>query len=330
MLSIPNTENMGKFTTLSKSQIKRTIFQYPQLPQEGCKAQALTMGTVNTYYRISCPDKKKYYLKIDEVGNLSRLKNEIRIFRFLENNKNSLSFDFPRLLRSRSGRFSVLQQKKHLLLFTEVAGKSILTGLKPSHLKLVGLKIAELHALNPSQKIKNHRFDLKGLEKTFSKIKSKLKKKHPELIPFIADQLEYLRRMAPKNTKPVLIHADLFPDNIHWIGNKLVGIIDFEAAGVGHPLFDVCVAFHALCHDGKNFDGKMIKSFIAGYETKKKMDKKSLLYFMQFTTLRFLITRLKDFDLPGLDPKMKDFRNYKDYLSRFEQIDDHFLTAVLS
>lgn len=310
---------MGKFTTLSKSQIKKILSNYPQVSQN-YKTEALSMGTVNTYYRISCPGKKVYYLKIDEVGDRVRLKNEITIFRFLNKNRKKLNFDFPSPLQTKSGRFYVENGKKPVLLFTEVAGKSILTSLTPQHLKLVGIKMAELHALKPSKKIKNHRFDLKGLKKNFLKIKKNLQKKHPELVPFISDKLLYLNKKAPKKSALSLIHADLFPDNIHWLGKKPTGIIDFEAAGLGHPLFDICVVFHALCHDGKKFDFKKIRSFMTGYETVKKIDKTHLFYFMQMTALRFLITRLKDFDLPGLNPKMKDFRNYKDYVLRFEQI----------
>lgn len=311
---------MGKFTTLSQSQIKNILSHYPQITQKSCRAQALSMGTVNTYYRISCPGKKIYYLKIDEVGDQTRLKNEIAIFHFLNKNRNKLSFDFPSPLPTKSGKFYVKNGKKPVLLFTEVAGKAILTGLKPQHLKLVGVKMAELHTLKPSQKIKNHRFDLKGLKKNFLKIKKSLQKKRPELTTFISGKLRYLAKNSPKKYKASLIHADLFPDNIHWNGKKLRGIIDFEAAGLGHPLFDICVVFHALCNDGKKFDLNKIRSFIAGYQNVKKIDKTCFFYFMQMTALRFLITRLKDFDLPALSPKMEDFRNYKDYVVRFEQI----------
>lgn len=310
---------MGKFTTLSKLQIKKILSHYSQVSPH-YKTQALSMGTVNTYYRISCPGKKIYYLKIDEVGDWARLKNEITIFCFLNENRRKLNFDFPSPLPTKSGKFYVKHDNKAILLFTEVPGKAILTSLSPHHLKLVGTKMAELHTLKPSKKIRNHRFDLDGLKKNFSKIKRALQKKHPELVSFISDKLRYLTKNSQKNYQAALIHADLFPDNIHWLGKKPTGIIDFEAAGLGHPLFDICVVFHALCNDGKKFDLKKIRSFIAGYQTIKKIDKTPLFYFMQMTALRFLITRLKDFDLSGLSPKMKDFRNYKDYVVRFEQI----------
>lgn len=318
---------MGKFTTLSKSQIKKIISKYPQLAQKEFKADALSMGTVNTYYRILFSNKKKYYLKIDEVGDLKRLENEINIFRFLDASKNKLGFDFPSPLKTKSGAFYTKHGKKPVLFFTEVAGKSILTGLKSRHLKLIGTRMAKLHNLKPNKKIKNHRFDLTGLKKTFLKIKKALQKKRPELATFISEKLEYLDKNSPAKFQASLIHADLFPDNIHWEKSKLQGIIDFEAAGLGHPLFDICVAFHALCHNGKNFDIKRIKNFMAGYESIKKIDKKYLMYFMQLSALRFLITRLKDFDLQDLSPKMKDFRNYKDYHARFEQMQDHFLVS---
>ena len=217
-------------------------------------------------------------------------------------------------------------KQKFILIFEEIKGRSLFgNNLKPSHLFEVGKALATLHKVThrEAQTLRSHRFDRKGLLKVYKEIKTKLIKKHPEVDKLIQQTFLYLKKNEPKKIPSGLIHADLFPENILFIKNKLNGILDFEAAGFGPYLFDVAVTLHACCHNGKKFDLKKAQSFLKGYESTRRLtpvEKKYFNYYMTESALRFLLTRLRDFELKDGPVKASPFKDYREFVRRFEEI----------
>ena len=52
-------------------------------------------------------------------------------------------------------------------------------------------------------------------------------------------------------SQPVWVHSDLMPGNLLLNNGRLVGVIDFEAAGVGDPACDLMVAWNLLDAEGR-------------------------------------------------------------------------------
>lgn len=314
---------MALFTKLNRQRIQSIVNQYPTLSGKKFSFSPVAMGTVNTYYKLRFSQNLVHYLKIDEVADKGRLDNEIRVFQNLIAEQKKIKFDFPRPLKTKTQKFYIPFGKKFALIFTEVKGRSLYQKLTPNHLKKLGLALAHLNSIKPAKKIRSHRFSLLGLQKVFNQIKIPLTKKNASLAEFIDTKLRGLK-IKMKNQLPlVLIHADLFPENVLWQGNRLNGIIDFEAAGLGERLFDIGVALHALCHDGKNFDKRKIRAFLSGYFQKTcltSQEKESFMDFMELTALRFLLTRLRDFELTQADPNAKHFKDYRVYVRRFDEL----------
>jgi homoserine kinase type II len=316
---------MAIFTKLNKNDLLKLLKHYPEYAKISFSFKGIGLGTVNTYYRLSFKNGDVCFLKIDEVADENRLKNEILVFKNLKECKKQLSFDFPFPILTKDNKYYFKLGKKFVLLFPELPGASIYTHFKANHYNQIGAKIAELHSLKIKFKIKNHRFNLAGLKKSFSGIKVALQKIHPDKVKSISKRLKNLSTSIDKKQKLVLIHADMFAENIHWTKNKLTGILDYEAAGLGHPLFDICIALHALCHDGRSFDVKSAKALLKGYQSKKTLPlklKKQINAFMEFTAIRLLITRLKDFEIPGTDPKAEHFKDYREMEERLIEIDE--------
>lgn len=314
---------MAIFTKLNRQQIKIILDDYPDLSRKAFTFSPVALGTVNTYYQLRFAQNLVYYLKIDEVADTHRLDNEVRVFQNLMAEQKKIIFDFPRPLKTKNLKFYTPFGKKSALIFTQVKGRSLDKQLTPKHLKKLGFALAHLNVLKPEKKIQTHRFSLMGLEKVFKQIKAPLLKSHAPLAKFIAVKLRTLKARSNKPLPLSLIHADLFPENILWQGSHLNGIIDFEAAGRGERLFDLGVALHALCHDGKKFDQKKIRAFLSGYSQKiqlTKIEKESFADFMELTALRFLLTRLRDFELIAADPNAKHFKDYRVYLRRFDEL----------
>lgn len=316
---------MALYTILQKSEIALLLKNFVSLPAGDFDYTGIALGTVNTYYRIVFKDHADavYFLKIDEVGDLARLQNELLIFENLQAEKHKLSFVFPLPIKTVTGNFYIPFQNKFVLLFGEVKGKTIFENqLSHNHLKQIGQKIAELHSMTLSEKIAKHRFHLGGQQSVFSQIQPQLLKKHPPLVAFIQNKLNDLVAQEPQNEALVLIHADLFAENIHWVDDCLFGILDFEAAGRGAALFDVCVAIHALCYDAGQFDEKRIQHLLAGYESCQKISpqQRNLLpYYLDQTAMRFLLTRLRDFELVEGEVKAEPFKDYQEFVKRFDE-----------
>lgn len=323
---------MAIFTKINPTNLKALVRRFPTLPQSQFRAKGIALGTVNTFYRLNYASGETFYLKIDEVGSESRLKNEILVFENLQAQSTHLSFAIPYPLIADNGKRYVPFQLDHgvtigdtkfTLVLPELKGVSYYKhDLTPTRLCLIGKKMAEWHSLRPNSKIPEHRFNLAGQKKVFQEIKIKLAHKHPELCRFITKKLTEFTQLAPKHEKLTLIHADLFPENILWIGNRLNGILDLDAAGRGSPLFDIGVCVHALCHDGKAFQLAKICAFLRGYDSVRKLtsqDKKSLPYYLDLSAMRFLLTRLRDFELAPQGRKVEPFKDYRQYADRFAE-----------
>lgn len=314
---------MAIYTKLTKSQIRGILTHFPALPQRPFRSQGIALGTVNTFYKLTFENKKIYYLKIDEVGQERRLKSEIAIFDFLEKQKSKFHLNIVFPLSTQSGKKYIIFQNRFALVFPELTGTSLYHDkLQSRHLKVIGQRLAEIHLLKPDQSLKPHRFALKGQKKVFTEIKPRLSQDYPEVGSFIKEKLDQLQKHAPQNLKHSLIHADLFPENIMWKGGKLNGILDFDAAGLGSPLFEIGVCCHALCHNGKSFDVKKIKAFLQGYTSVRPLfqkEKKYFHYFLDLTAMRFLLTRLRDVELNARGKKAKPYKDYREFLKRFEE-----------
>lgn len=313
---------MAVYTKLSKDQIAFILSHFKLPAFQSFQSRGIATGTVNTYYKITLNTGPVIYLKIDEVGNLPRLKNELNVFAWLNKNKNKLTFVTPQPLSTFKNKFYIPYKDKYALIITEVPGSEI-DPLGPKHLKSAGKALAQLHKIKPSKQLKAHRFNLAGLIKTFKTIQGPLVKKHPQICQDLKERLQRLKKNEPKNLKQVVVHADLFPENIIWQKSKLSGLIDFEAAGLDSALFDVCVCLHALGFHKQKYNPSHFKCFLDGYEELRPLNQseiKNFDFYLELTTLRFLITRLKDFELTGASKSAKNFKNYKEYVKRLDQI----------
>jgi homoserine kinase type II len=114
----------------------------------------------------------------------------------------------------------------------------------------------------------------------------------------IAAELDHLEAHWPSTLPQGVIHADLFQDNVFFIGERLSGLIDFYFACNDALAYDVAVCLNAWCFDATHaYDAAKGKALIEGYRSLRPLDAEeiaNLPLLARGAALRFLLTRAYD------------------------------------
>ncbi|MCO5731044.1 homoserine kinase [Rhizobium sp. SSA_523] len=114
----------------------------------------------------------------------------------------------------------------------------------------------------------------------------------------IGSELDYLAAHWPKHLPEGVIHADLFQDNVFFLGERLSGLIDFYFACNDLLAYDVAICLNAWCFqpDGA-FNFAKGTALLAGYQAVRPLsdaEKAALPILARGSALRFFLTRLYD------------------------------------
>jgi len=141
----------------------------------------------------------------------------------------------------------------------------------------------------------------------------------------IARELDHLESgVWPKDLPQGVIHADLFPDNVFFLGDELSGIIDFTFACNDTLAYDVAICLNAWCFESDHsFNVTKARAFLSAYGRERKLtdaEQAALPLLARGSALRFLLTRLVDWlnVPPGALVRPKDPLEYARKL-RFHQ-----------
>lgn len=102
----------------------------------------------------------------------------------------------------------------------------------------------------------------------------------------------------PTDLPAGVIHADLFPDNVFFLGNRLSGLIDFYFACNDFYGYDVATCLNAWCFEKDGaFNLTKGAALLAGYESIRPLsraERDALPTLARGSALRFTLTRLYD------------------------------------
>ena len=146
----------------------------------------------------------------------------------------------------------------------------------------------------------------------------------PGLAAAVRDELRYLAAHWPRGLPAGVIHADLFPDNVFFIGERLSGLIDFYFACTDALAYDLAICLNAWCFEPDGaFDPARGAALLDSYIAVRPLSSgevAALPLLARGSALRFLLTRLVDWlnVPPGAMVKPKDPLEYLRKL-RFHQ-----------
>jgi homoserine kinase type II len=132
--------------------------------------------------------------------------------------------------------------------------------------------------------------------------------------------LRELQTIWPQNLPAGVIHADLFPDNVFFLGDKLSGLIDFYFGCNDYLAYDLAICLNSWAFDkAAEYDRAKGRAMIEGYQNVRPLvaaEVESLPILARGAALRFMLTRLVDWlNVPaGALVKPKDPREYLEKL----------------
>jgi len=208
---------------------------------------------------------------------------------------------------------------------------SFLSGVWPRrpttrHCAQVGMAMAELHARSTDFAMRRaNDLSLAGWVRLAQSCRAQAAGLVDGLAGEIDRELEFLGAAWPdphragQDARAMprgVIHADMFPDNVFFLGDSLSGVIDFYFACTDFLAYDLAVALNAWCfeRDGA-FNVTKGQALLEGYCRVRPLteeERRLLPLLARGAALRFLLTRLYDWlnQVPGAMVKPKDPREY--------------------
>jgi homoserine kinase type II len=195
-----------------------------------------------------------------------------------------------------------------------------------AHCAGVGQALAKMHLAGADFAMSRaNALSVSGWRPLFEQAAARADEVQRGLRDFIGAELDHLEgNIWPKDLPQGVIHADLFPDNVFFLGERVSGLIDFTFACTDMLAYDVAICLNAWCFESDcSFNVTKARAFLGAYGRERPLsqaEQNALPLLARGAALRFLLTRLVDFlNVPeGALVRPKDPLEYARKL-RFQQ-----------
>lgn len=205
-----------------------------------------------------------------------------------------------------------------------------------AHCAAVGAALARLHLAGRDFGMRRaNALSVGGWRPLYEAAAARADSLQPGLQAFLAAELTHLEQHWPAGLPDGIIHADLFPDNVLFLGERLSGLIDFYFACNDLFAYDLAITLNAWCFEADHsFNVTKARALLNAYSRERELsqaERDALPLLARGAAMRILLTRLVDwFNVPeGALVKRKDPLEYARKL-RFHQsvdsVDDYGLT----
>lgn len=193
------------------------------------------------------------------------------------------------------------------------------------HCREVGAALAQMHLAGEGFEItRRNALSVSGWRPLWDKSAPQADEVEAGLADEVRAELDFLESHWPSNLPAGVIHADLFPDNVFFLDDKLSGLIDFYFACNDFLAYDLSICLNAWCFEPDNsYNITKGRALIEGYQSVRPLSSAeidALPMFARGSALRFFLTRLYDWIMtpPGAMVTKKDPKEYLRKL-RFHQ-----------
>jgi homoserine kinase type II len=195
----------------------------------------------------------------------------------------------------------------------------------PRHCAALGEALAQLHLAGLDFQMRRaNTLSVAGWRPLYESCCARANELKTDLKELLAAELSHVEQAWPRALPEGVIHADLFPDNVFFLGSKLSGLIDFYFACTDALAYDIAICLNAWCFESDHsYNVTKGRSLLQAYAQVRPLSRgeyDALPLLARGAALRFLLTRLVDwFDVPeGALVRPKDPLEYYRKL-RFHQ-----------
>ena len=319
---------MAVYTKLEHQEVEQFLKQYNINNFKDYKG--ITEGVENTNYFIKT-SQQDYILTIYE----KRVdENDLPFFIKLLSGLSDNRFPCPKPIANKNNEKINKIKNKNAALVTFLNGQSK-NKITSEDCFEIGKITAQLHEITKKFKIsRKNNLSIESWQNIFEKTIKKKIALDESIIKKTNNYLNFLKDKWPKNLPEGIIHADLFPDNIFFIKNKVSGIIDFYFACNDFFAYEIAICLNSVCFDNNStFNMTKAKNLIDGYSSIRALgeDEKNYLPILCMgAAMRFFLTRLYDFYNTDnkADVKIKDpFEYFKkiEFHSTIKNFNEYFI-----
>lgn len=167
------------------------------------------------------------------------------------------------------------------------------------HCREVGKALAAMHVAGEGFDIKRPNvLSVEGWKVLWDKSEARADEVEKGLQQEIRADIDFLAANWPKDLPAGVIHADLFQDNVFFLGDTLSGLIDFYFACNDLLAYDVSICLNAWCFEKDGaYNVTKGKALLEGYQSVRTMsdaELDALPLLARGSALRFFLTRLYD------------------------------------
>jgi homoserine kinase type II len=190
----------------------------------------------------------------------------------------------------------------------------------PRHCREVGRAMASMHLAARDFALRRaNALTLGDWRPLWEKAKPRANEVEAGLEAEVEADLAALSDGWPSDLPTGVIHADLFPDNVFFLGDKVSGIIDFYFACNDLLAYDIATGLNAWCFE-KDGSYNLTKgtALLEGYQSVRPLEAEeieALPLLARGSALRFMLTRLYDW-LTIADGALVNKRDPMEYVRR--------------
>lgn len=242
--------------------------------------------------------------------------DELPFFLHLLEHLASRGVPCPVPVKNRAGEQSTVLNGRPAAILTWLDGLS-LKRPEPRHCSAVGAALARLHGAGADfSRTRSNSLGPAGWRELAMQTLPHANSVREGLADLIQSSLNGIEYDWPSNLPQGIIHADLFPDNVLFMGDKVSGLIDFYFACNDFYAYDLAIMLNAWCFEPDGaYNVTKGQSLVTGYRRCRPLGAAEIEAFPVLAAgaaLRFLLTRLQDWLKP--DPmalvRPKDPREY--------------------
>ena len=167
------------------------------------------------------------------------------------------------------------------------------------HCAAVGEALAKLHLAGSDFKMTRvNALSVTSWRPLLERAGSRGDEVRPGLCAEVARELDVLEKSWPRDLPQGVIHADLFPDNVFFLGDRLSGLIDFYFACTDTLAYDVAICLNCWCFEpDHSFNVTKGRALLKAYQAVRPLSQAecdALPMLARGAATRFLLTRLVD------------------------------------